>query len=614
MSILLDRSLPATTYRYVIERLPAGCPIAIDCETTGLHPYQGDTLRGFSVAFRHWRNNELISFYVPVGYPEGNLDEVSLRALCAAIKGRDPLYVYHHSKFDMRFLRQLFPVPEPGKLWDTKVVAWLMDENLSNSLDPQAELHLGEKKSDYMKKLVKERGGWDKLTAEDTAEYGARDAELTLRLYERQREMIFTDHPLIHGNPAPAIPREMQLQGLLLRVEDNGILMDTGYLEELTEKAKIEVGCIEERFVERYAVNVNSPQQVAVLLFETLDVKRKDGKETGKVERYEAGVDRDGVPIIKAKYPTVARSVLESLEDHPVVEDLLHHRRLKKAITAYLVPLQEHTAPDGRVHPTFWSTGTKTGRLSCSDPNLQTIPRGDTLVGVRAAFVAEQGYELWEYDLNSAEMRVVAGMADEQVLIDGLNAGTDMHAKLAQQVFGLGFTGIQRRYAKNIGYGFFYGLTSPVTAAKYISGPNAGRTAKKILDGLRELYPNVVTLMKREERRASRDGVVAVGHAWPGRYRRFVTEAPLKPFPYTALNAQVQGGIGEFMKDVMLNVEAALNAAGARLLLQVHDSLVIEVPEGKGVLVGDLLQITADDCNPFKMPMIFEGNPWGAHD
>jgi DNA polymerase-1 len=189
-----------------------------------------------------------------------------------------------------------------------------------------------------------------------------------------------------------------------------------------------------------------------------------------------------------------------------------------------------------------------------------------------------------------------------------------MHGLLAERVFGEGYSGIQRRYAKNIGYGFFYGLQSPTTAAKYISGPGAARTASEILNGLKEMYPGVVQLMAKETRRAEKLGVVPIGPAWPGRYRRFVTEAPLKPYPYTALNAQVQGGIGEFMKDVMLATEEPLAQVGARLCLQVHDELVIEVPEGEGPYVLEILQLAADKLNPFKMPMIFGGQAWGEHE
>jgi DNA polymerase-1 len=478
-----------------LEQLRPGDPIAIDCETTGLHPYQGDKLRGFSIAFRWTAANAMVSFYVPVGYPEGNLSTASVRRICQAIRDADPTYVYHHAKFDLRFLRQLpraadggtfFPVPPVGRFWDTKIVCWLMDENMSSSLKEVAAYLWGEDQKDEqkaIKALIKERGGWDKLTAEDTGTYGAKDAEQTLRLYEHQVATLsglFT--PMLYGNPRPAVARELRIQGVLLRMEDNGIMVDSGYLEELLETAQKSCSEIEELMLERYGVNVNSPKQVSELVYWTLKLKRKDGKAIDLSAYTLTDSDKEYLKANKAlpTPPSVARSVLEELDDPSgVVADILKHRRLRKAISSYLTPLSTMVGDDGRIHPTFWSMGTVTGRFSCSDPNLQTIPRSDTLPGVRDIFVAPEGYELWSYDLKAAEQRVIAGMAQEPVLLDGIAAGTDMHGVLAsRECLARASPGLQRRFAKNIGYGFFYGLTSPVTAAKYISGKDATKTGE----------------------------------------------------------------------------------------------------------------------------------------
>lgn len=611
----------------LLEGLEQASPIAVDCETTGLHPYGVDKLRGFSIAFK--RPGETChSFYIPVGY--GTIDDLStsnVRRVCDAIAAVDPVYVYHHAKFDLRFLRQLpranndsvyFPVPPVGRFWDTKVVAWLMDENMSSSLKNLAAYLWGEDQKDEQKKvkaLIKERGGWDKLTAQDTAEYGAKDAEQTLRLYHHQQAALQEAfQPMLYGNPSPAVARELRVQALLLRMEDRGVMIDSGLLAELLEKASLRCDEIEAQMVERYGVNVNSPKQVGAFLYDELGIEYPGAK-----------VDRDKgdrshgpeVPPVKPKQRAVNRETLEQLDDPSgVVALILEQRRLRKAISSYLTPLAGLVGDDDRIHPTFWSMGTVTGRFSCSDPNLQTIPRADTLPGVRDIFVAPEGYELWEYDLQAAEMRVVAGMADEQVLIDGLNAGTDMHGLLASQVFGPDYTGIQRRYAKNIGYGFFYGLTSPTTAAKYISGKNGTRTAKKILDGLRAMYPNVVKLMRTESQAAEKQGFIRVHNVrWPGRFRRFITDSARKPYPYTALNARVQGGIGEFMKDIMLEMETVLDRTGARMVLQVHDSLVMEVPVGEGKNVLARLNACARVlCPPGWLPMIFDGKPWEEHE
>jgi DNA polymerase-1 len=212
-------------------------------------------------------------------------------------------------------------------------------------------------------------------------------------------------------------------------------------------------------------------------------------------------------------------------------------------------------------------------------------------------------------------MRVIAGMAQEDVLIASIEEGRDMHGELAAEVFGPEYTGLQRRFAKNLGYGWFYGLTSLDTAVKYISGPNPKPTAKKILDGLKARYKKTYRLMQTTTREAQDKGYVRIhAAAWPGRFRRFVTQGPRRPAPYTALNAQVQGGIGEFMCDVMIMAEPLLNGVGARLCLQVHDELVCEVPTGMGPKVQEILQSVADEVNPFDMRMVFDASEWSSHE
>lgn len=586
----------------MLHRLETGATIALDTETTGLDVYQDDVLRGVSIAFR--LDGEIKSFYIPVGYPyPQSLSEFSQQMIFQAIHDLEPFLVLHHGKFDFAFLRQLpmskeggiyFPIPEHW--WDTKVVAWLLDENLPTGLKEQAAFHFGEDSKDeqkHVKELIKQRGGWDKLTAEDTAAYAAKDAELTLRLYERQRELFSA--PTTLGNPAPAIEREMKVQGVLFRLERQGILVDEGLLIDMTAVAEKRIAEIEGEF----SINLKSTLQVGRLLDEM-------------------GALPDNHPRTASGKPSMNRAALEGLENtettHSTLNLILEHRRLQKALTGYLRPLKERIGRDGRVHAGFMSTGTVTGRFSCSRPNLQTIPRADTLPGVRDIFVAEEGFELWEYDLSAAEMRVVAGMASETVLIDSLNEGIDMHGALAADVFGPKYTGLQRRFAKNIGYGWFYGLTSLKTAAKYTKDEGI---AEKILNGLKERYGRVYKLMGKTTRKAQKEGYIRIHDtAWPGRFRRFVTQGVRRPAPYTALNAQVQGGIGELMKDVMLELDKSehFERLGARICLQVHDSLVIEVPEGAGRLVHTLLQEKLAKVNPFDMPMIFDASPWAEHE
>lgn len=588
----------------LIDALPRGVIVAVDTETTGLDVYQADEIRGVSLCWRTF--NKYHSFYIPVNYPSNPIDKAQIQRIFRALKSRDPFYILHHGKFDFAFLRQLpvdtdgsvfFGFPDADKWWDTKVVAWLMDENSKTGLKDQAAHHFGiESKAEQteVKKLIKLRGGWGKLTPEDTAAYGAKDAELTYRLAEVQADLISSSHPTVFGNPGADIVREFDIQATLYRLEQTGILVDEAALDALTEQTAKRIAEIEATFT----FNLKSPIQVGKWL-------------------HEAGALPEGHPRTPSGNPSMARADLERLDEsgheHSGLKLVLEHRRLQKAMSGYLVPLKARIGRDGRVHPGFMSTGTVTGRFSCSRPNLQTIPRSDTLPGVRELFIAEPGFELWEYDLSAAEMRVVAGMAGETSLIEALENGVDMHGRLAEQVFGPNYTGLQRRYAKNIGYGWFYGLTSTKTAAKYIAGPNAEKIAGEILAGLKVLYPKVYKLMGRTTREAQKHGYVKIhDSAWPGRFRRFNGER--RSPCYTALNAKVQGGIGELMKDVMLVAEGELAKTHGRICLQVHDSLVCEVLIGHGPSTRNTLQAILNDVNPFEMPMKFDAAPWSAHE
>jgi DNA polymerase-1 len=602
----------------MIHLLKPGQPVAVDCETTGLFPYEQDTLRGVSFAFEI--DGRIYSFYVPVVYPGESLPIRDQVALFTALCGARPYWIFHHGKFDFAFLRQLplshdgdvfFPFPEPHEWWDTKVVNWLLDENLPTGLKESSVRHFGEDSDDCQlalpgaKRLKSGRVSttgvkWDQLTLSDIKDYASMDAELTLRLYHLQKDLINSPgNPQVLGDIRPAIERELAIQATLFRIERRGILVNGELIESMRHQTERGVVKIERAFHEIYpGLNINSPVQLAKWLYDDLGLEPPSKTKSGA--------------------RSTNRDALEQLQDqHEHVAALLKHRRLKKALTGYLVPLTERTGYDGRVHPSFSITGTVTGRFSCSNPNLQTIPRADTLAGVRDVFIAEDGFELWEYDLSAAELRVMAGMADEERLISSLEEGRDMHSENAGEIFGPNFTPLQRRSAKNIMYGWAYGLTRVETAVKYISGmtkTEAAKVAERVLAGLKRIYPNIYRMMNRTSREADRKGILPVNEAaWPGRFRHFRTDGRRAP-AYTAFNALIQGGIGEFMKDVMLIAEDELAAVGARICLQVHDSLVIEVPIGMGMKVQEILQAVADDVNPFAMRMIFDASPWEAHD
>lgn len=624
-------------------------PVAVDTETTGLRLYQGDVVRGISIAVQHAPEQEVLSWYLPLTHPGStNFDPARL---IFALNQHQGLQVFHHALFDWKALVKAdwtYQVPE--RFYDTQVAAWLLDENVRLGLKEQGAMLFGEDAAEEQRhlRLLKKgrsaqviyrelredpawkllpaaearaeakrlallsRKDWDTFTAEDIWEYACKDTELTLRLMDSQVGPVAGWR--LGSEFHRALAREHRFQGVLFRMMATGIRVDRDKADGQLHLAEHEAFALSQKFD---GVNLNSTPQLRKLVYEDWGAKPKHFTRKGE--------------------PSTARAALEELEGVPGVRDLLEYRRLTKAIGTYYRPLLDTIAEDGRVHPVFSSTRTVTGRLSCSDPNLMTIPRGDTLVGVRDVFVPEPGYELWEYDLAQAELRVQASFCQDPTLMQALKDGADLHSMTATMVFGPEFTGLQRRLAKNLNFGFSYGIgprkfatymvagtPNPVTQCGYwdwsrfdsTPRPRAcGRChvcqAAEILDQYRQAYPNLVRLMNGLSDIADRDGIIPL-HV-PGRYRHFRSPGVRVP-GYTALNAIVQGGVAEFMKDVMIAAEPELADMGARLCIQVHDSLVIEVLPGDGPRVQKLLQGIADDLNPFDMPMLFEGAPWEAHD
>lgn len=558
-------------------------PLAIDTETTGLHPYTVDEIRGISVAGREWE------FYLPISHPESrNFDP---QPLLLALRGRQ--LIFHHGVFDWAFLDQAgmsidWPVTT---VWDTQVVNWLMDENLKIGLKESCERIFGIDAGDEKRHLKSLKGyTWGTYTAEQIGDYAAKDARLTYDLWKWQKQAIGAVQP---GISLTTIKREMETQRNLYRMIRTGIAVDPERILQGEQAFMDRVHRIEQMFQDA-EVNPNSPKQVANWLF-------RDGWES----------------TVKTKTGarSVARNVLEDLagRGHPAASTLLEYRHLAKAVTGYFRPMLSQIGEDGRIHPHFSSVRTVTGRFSCSSPNLQTIPRDDTMPEVRRCFVPEQGWELWGYDLKQAELRVIAGYAGETSMIEALEQGRDLHSETAASIFGDDFTPLQRRLAKNLNFGFAYGI-GPAKFATYfapVPTPYDVEQARQILAGYKRTYPKVAALLTGMERIAKRDGYVP--NYPPGRYRRFrgpgyINEA------YTAVNFIVQGGIGEFMKDMMNEWYARHEIPSCRrLVLQVHDELVFEIKHRSGAnpdVVREVLQGIADRINPFKMRMEWEMKRW----
>jgi DNA polymerase-1 len=344
--------------------------------------------------------------------------------------------------------------------------------------------------------------------------------------------------------------------------------------------------------------NINSPKQLGEVLFEKLSLPAGKKTKTG----YSTNVD-----------------VLEKLRDkHPIIPEIMTFRTLTKLQATYAEGLLKVIGPDGRVRTTFQNTVTATGRLSSTDPNLQNIPvRTDLGAEIRKMFVPAPGMVFVDADYSQIELRVLSHMADDKAMQDAFNSGSDIHRVTASQVFGVPFeevTAQMRRSAKAVNFGIVYGI-SEFSLSEDIGVSR--QEAKRYIDSYLEKYHGIRDFMTAVVENGTRDGWVATLY---GR-RRYLPD--LKSSKYMvreaarrmAMNAPIQGTAADIIKLAMLRVREALKASGlkARLVLQVHDELIVECPEAEAGTVQALVAREMEQAASLAVPLTAEaktGRSW----
>jgi DNA polymerase I len=396
---------------------------------------------------------------------------------------------------------------------------------------------------------------------------------------------------------------ELPLVPVLLKMEETGILLDVDYLREMSSELGREIGELEEEVYkaagERF--NLNSPQQLGVVLFEKL-----------------------GLPVLKRTQKTRSYSTgAETLEElaargYPVAELLLRWRELTKLKSTYVDALPSLVGPDGRLHTRFQQAVAATGRLSSVNPNLQNIPiRTELGQRIRRAFVAPPGRVLLVADYSQIELRILAHIADEQALIDAFAAGEDIHRSTAATVFNVApplVTPDQRRAAKVINFGILYGM-SPFGLSQNLGIPQ--KEADAFIRAYLDRYPGVKRYVEETLASAEREGKVETLY---GRVRwlpdiqsknRGLRENARR----MAINARIQGTAADLLKKAMVAVDRRLSQEHpeAKLLLTVHDELVFEVPEADAEAVARLAREEMEGVAQLKVPLAVEigwGKSW----
>lgn len=607
--------------------------VAIDTETTGLHPYGGDELRGICIAAEGFKDG----VYVPVSHYDRSFKDGEVMFLVEHLSNAPGWQLFHHALFDWAFLYDWGFEPRTDRFVDTKVTSWFFDENRNSSLKVLGKEFLSEDaddeqrtikallsgkvqspdgtflgRQDYYKRVrehlpelpakearklaqsATQKRGWGDLLAEEIAPYAAKDAWLTWRLADvflGPRWNGYKDGQLPEG-----LQREYDFQLVLFRMIHRGIRVDPQQLGTASIERTARLEAIDEELQQWWSgenrFNPGSTKQKAQLLHLTLGLPSYRSTPTGR-----ASVDKQALHELAERHP------------HPALDLLLEHAQLSKAMSAYVVPLQEHARKsiDGRIHAHFSSTRTVTGRLSCSDPNLMTIPREGTAADVRAAFVPGPGKQLWEYDLGQAELRVAAALSGDEQLYGALTEeGRDLHSETSIALFG-DASPENRVKAKAINFGTNYGAGPRKIAELCDVSEEKG---VDLFEQHKRTYPKLHAMSDSLAAYAEEHG--EVHFPWPGRRRHF--NSPGLPWYqrryYTAMNALVQGSVGELVKDVMLEWEWSIGV-DCELLLQVHDALVFEVvnEEYAHFLLAWLNRTTAA-VNPFNITIPWEAKRW----
>ena len=577
---------------------------AIDLETDSTDPLTA-RLVGLAMAV-----SPSESFYVPVGHGVGEAAQLSPEAVHAALDPllRDPVVAAyaHHGKYDLAVLRR-HRYDLANLAYDTMIAAYLLGET-SARLKDLAFTRLGIEMTEITALIGTGRNQltMDLVDSDEAGAYACGDVEATFELVESLRPEVSDQglDGLLRGTEQPLVP-------VLVEMERAGIAVDVDYLRTLSAEIGARAAELEGQIHELAGreINVGSTKQLAALLFEELKLPSGRKTKTG----YSVDVD-----------------VLEGIRDkHPIVEAILEYRQLGKLASTYVDALPEQVNPEtGRVHTSYNQTVAATGRLSSTNPNLQNIPiRTELGRRVRRAFVADRrpGHRLFDdavllsADYSQIELRLLADISGEPFLIEAFRNGEDVHRATAAAVYGVepeAVTKDQRSVAKTVNFGVLYGMQA-YGLSRDSGLPRA--EAQRFIDEYWARLPKVRAYFDETLRFGSAHGYVQA----PSGRRRAVPDllssngARRIAAERVAINMPIQGGAADIIKVAMIRLDAALREEGrrARLLLQVHDELVLEVDRGDLTATADLVKRTMEGAANLKVPLSVEvdvGDNWEA--
>ncbi|MBW4592708.1 MAG: DNA polymerase I [Brasilonema angustatum HA4187-MV1] len=587
-------------------------PVAWDTETTDLEPRDAE-LVGIGCC---WGREPDEMAYIPLGHKVGdNLNkDFALKALRPILESADYPKALQNAKFDRLVLR-CQGVKLAGVVFDSMLASYVRNPDSNHNLSDLAQGYLGLTAKSYTDLVPKGKTIAD-LDIPSVADYCGMDVYVTFQLVAKLREEL---------EKIPALYKllvdvEQPLEPVLAEMEYQGISVDTAYLQELSQQLETDLAKFEEEVynIAEEKFNLGSPKQLSKILFEKLELSTKYSR------KIQTGYSTDAATLER----------LREVDETGIIDAIVEYRTLSKLKSTYVDSLPKLVRPDThRVHTSFNQTVTSTGRLSSSDPNLQNIPiRTAFSRQIRKAFVPQSGWLMVAADYSQIELRILAHLSQEPVLVEAYQQNEDIHTVTARLVFEKeNVTSDERRLAKTINFGVIYGMGSlRFSRSTGVDKANANEFIKRF----NSRYPKVFEYLEGVKKQAISQGYVEtiLGRR---RYLDFTSNSIRKykgnnpedidlkklgnlgaedaGLLRAAANAPIQGSSADIIKIAMVKLHEVLQSYQTRLLLQVHDELVFEVlPEEWGKLQPHIKSVM-ENAVSLSVPLIVDvrvGDNW----
>lgn len=566
----------------------SGAAFCFDTETTSLNAHEAELV---GIAFSNAAGK---AWYVPIIDEDDAQEKLSL--LAPLFEQTEHLVAGQNIKYDMLVLAR-YGVAVKGLLFDTMVAHYLLHPEMKHGMDYLSETYLGYKPisiEELIGKKGKKQGSMRDVPLEKIAPYACEDADITFRLYEKFSKEINEGHLKKLSEEV-----EMPLIKVLTSMEQEGIKLNVPRMKEFSEELGKDILKLQESIHKLAGIefNIDSPKQLGEILFDHMKIE-------AKVKKTRTG-----------QYATNEEVLRSIMDKHEVIPMILDYRGLKKLKSTYVDPLPEMVnAETGRIHTTYLQTVAATGRLSSNHPNLQNIPiRTEKGREIRRAFIPRnEDFRMLSADYSQIELRIIAGLAGDETMINAFTEGMDIHASTAAKVFDVSLENVDRDMrsrAKAVNFGIIYGQT----AFGLSQNLRISRTeASDIIKNYFAQFPRIQEFIEESKERARKTGYV---QTILGR-RRYLKDINSSNgvvrghAERNAINAPIQGSAADIIKVAMVRIHDVLQQRKmkSRMLLQVHDELVFDAHTDELQELEVILKHEMENAVEFNVPLTVDMN------